>query len=276
MKLKINDVAKLYDVSSHTIRHYEKIGLIFPERSKNGYRVYSYEQLNQLNVIRDLRKFDIPLEKIKDYLYKKDFNKTNNLLNRKLKSINKEIERLIHHEQLINIRLEQLKYVENLREGIISINYHDKRNIICDTSNTNVNDVDLALKELQKQFENHLPYLNQNPFGSFLYLSDDKEKVFKHRVFYVQNEFDSKTSQTIELPAGNYLSVVYFGDYDKSSIYLNKIKKYICQNNITTEDNFFELYLIDFHETNLSSEYVTEIQIKIETNLTPQDSWKKW
>lgn len=266
MKLKINDVAKLYDVSSHTIRYYEKIGLISPNRSENGYRVYSYKQLNQLNVIRDLRKFDISLEEIKNYLYKKDFNKTNNLLNHKLKSINKDIERLINHQRLINKRLEQLKYVENLGEGIISINYHDKRNIICDTTNTNVDDVDLALTELQKQFENYLPYLNQNPFGSFLYLSGNEEKIFKHRVFYVQNEFDSKTSQTMELSAGNYLSVVYFGDYDKSIIYLNKLKKYIYENNINVEGDFFELYLIDFHETNLSSEYVTEIQIKIEAN----------
>ena len=50
---KIGEISKLYNIGVDSIRYYEEIGLIKPERSNSGYRYYSIHDIWRLNVIRD-------------------------------------------------------------------------------------------------------------------------------------------------------------------------------------------------------------------------------
>ena len=38
---KINEIAKLYNIKSDSLRYYEEVGLICPMRSKSNYRLYT-------------------------------------------------------------------------------------------------------------------------------------------------------------------------------------------------------------------------------------------
>lgn len=60
----IKEVEDLLSMSSHTLRYYEKMGLINPARDSNGYRNYSEEDIVKLKKIRYLRDLDIPIEDI--------------------------------------------------------------------------------------------------------------------------------------------------------------------------------------------------------------------
>lgn len=56
-------------LSTKTIRYYEEIGLIPPaERSSNGYRIFSEEDLDRLRFIRSARALNFPLEDIDEIL----------------------------------------------------------------------------------------------------------------------------------------------------------------------------------------------------------------
>ncbi len=45
-KWTIGEVAKLFDVSTDTLRYYEKIGILSPHKNgDNGYRYYSYDEI---------------------------------------------------------------------------------------------------------------------------------------------------------------------------------------------------------------------------------------
>lgn len=72
---KIKEMADLYDIGTDTLRHYDKIGLLKPSRSSNGYRLYSVQDLYKLNLIRDLRNLDFSLEAIGNYLEKEPSNR---------------------------------------------------------------------------------------------------------------------------------------------------------------------------------------------------------
>ena len=37
---KINEIAKLYNIKTDSLRYYEEVGLICPMRSKSNYRLY--------------------------------------------------------------------------------------------------------------------------------------------------------------------------------------------------------------------------------------------
>ena len=54
---RIGDVAKMFHISTGTLRHYERIGIIVPEfiEEKSSYRYYGIRQFEVLNTIRYLR-----------------------------------------------------------------------------------------------------------------------------------------------------------------------------------------------------------------------------
>ena len=49
---KITEVARLYGLCTDTLRYYEEQGLLHPHRSEAGYRLYSIDDICNLNVIR--------------------------------------------------------------------------------------------------------------------------------------------------------------------------------------------------------------------------------
>ena len=71
---RIGDVAKMFHISTGTLRHYERIGIVVPEfiEEKSSYRYYGIRQFEVLNTIRYLRVLDMPLEQIADFLANRD------------------------------------------------------------------------------------------------------------------------------------------------------------------------------------------------------------
>lgn len=71
---RIGEMAKLFHMSMSTLRHYENIGLLKPEKvdQKNGYRYYSVRQFEALNTVRYLRALDMPLSEIEDFLQNRE------------------------------------------------------------------------------------------------------------------------------------------------------------------------------------------------------------
>ncbi len=67
--MNINELENLTGVTKQNIRFYEKKGLLHPKRnSLNNYREYTGEDLRILQVIKMLRKLDMPLEEIHQIL----------------------------------------------------------------------------------------------------------------------------------------------------------------------------------------------------------------
>ena len=63
------EFAKLCNVKKQTLFHYDDIGIFSPEiKLSNGYRFYSFSQLETFNVISILKELNMPLNDIKQYL----------------------------------------------------------------------------------------------------------------------------------------------------------------------------------------------------------------
>lgn len=66
MSYTVNEVAKISGVTIKTLYHYQKIGLLMPEKvAENGYRYYGDKELEKLQQILFFRELDFSLEKIK-------------------------------------------------------------------------------------------------------------------------------------------------------------------------------------------------------------------
>lgn len=68
-QLLIGDAAKLAGVTTKTIRHYHKLGLLLePERTEAGYRLYTASHLLRLHQIKQLQGLGFSLQQIKEIL----------------------------------------------------------------------------------------------------------------------------------------------------------------------------------------------------------------
>src|SRR5699024_5085640 len=93
--MKINELARLANVSKRTLHYYDEIGLLTPATlDKNGYRIYSDQNVNDLQQILFFRQLDMPLKQIKQIMLDPTFD---------------EIEALHVHKQIVLQKREKME-----------------------------------------------------------------------------------------------------------------------------------------------------------------------
>lgn len=70
--LYIGEIAELFGVSTKTLRHYEKLGLLEPRRAENDYRMYGPEDVLRVQRIRQLQSLGMSLQEIGRVLERQD------------------------------------------------------------------------------------------------------------------------------------------------------------------------------------------------------------
>ncbi|MCQ6267607.1 MerR family transcriptional regulator [Fictibacillus sp. WQ 8-8] len=63
----ISEAAKLLEISSHTLRYYEKEQIILPERNDYGEREYGDSHIAWLRFVIKLKQTQMPLAKMREY-----------------------------------------------------------------------------------------------------------------------------------------------------------------------------------------------------------------
>ncbi|MGF1473878.1 MAG: MerR family transcriptional regulator [Rubrobacteraceae bacterium] len=114
-QLTIGEVAKLTGVTTKTVRHYHRIGLLAePERSQGGYRLYGPDELLRLQRIRQLRSFGLALGRIKKILGDPEDGRT---LRESLVALHREVSAEIEKLEGRRQRIEELLAREDLTEA---------------------------------------------------------------------------------------------------------------------------------------------------------------
>jgi DNA-binding transcriptional MerR regulator len=100
----IGELAKMIGVSVRTLRHYEDVGLLIPDRSEGGHRRYGAPDLDRLRQIVALRKLGLGLQHIAAWLDSRDPELLRKLARRRLQ----EVELRLVLEDRLRQRLKQL------------------------------------------------------------------------------------------------------------------------------------------------------------------------
>ena len=65
----IGELSDRVGVSAHTIRYYERLGLLeLPKRTESGYRIYGEENEERLRFIQKAKRFGLSLDEIKQLI----------------------------------------------------------------------------------------------------------------------------------------------------------------------------------------------------------------
>lgn len=101
--LTIGEVAKLLHLSPSQIRFYEKKGLLAPHhKDSNGYRLYSYDEIDTLEYIATFRNIGVSIPEIKEFIHQKNDDDLINVLNSTTDQLQLEIDKLTSQVDMLN------------------------------------------------------------------------------------------------------------------------------------------------------------------------------
>lgn len=273
-RLLKNEVARLFNTSRETLRHYEDCGLITPDLDENNYRLYDVGDIKQLRKIFMFKDLDIPLEEIRGIVdgsvSKEEYLKLMDDHRKKLKlTIARYEETLKNVEQVMEL-------LDESQEGISFklTNYPKRYFITFNPFETGVLD---SLKTYYDYFKEYIEspyYCERELLSLFKYDSlsefDIKESQIclyldKESLDYVK-EPSSLNIKTLD--EGTYLSVFYIfeeGKFDKLKDVKLIIDEYMKSNNLKlAQEDVIEAEHPEL-STHLSSESsLYEIQVKVE------------
>lgn len=129
--LKIGEIAKATGLTVRTLHHYDDIGLLTPsQRSDAGYRLYTHEDLMQLQKIKSLQQLGFTLEEIRDLVHQAT-NSLSVIIKEHISNMSDNIKQqqlLLKKLQLISDKLDvqESPTIEQLTDTLKSIVMHEK------------------------------------------------------------------------------------------------------------------------------------------------------
>ncbi|ELS05157.1 putative transcriptional regulator [Xenococcus sp. PCC 7305] len=115
--LLIGELANQFGLSTQAIRYYERLGLLTtPQRTDNGYRLYSQEALERLKFIRKAQNFGLSLQEIKQLIELDIYSPSSHVAFKKmlqghLQEIDQQIYKLTNTSQILRRKFEQTNYL---------------------------------------------------------------------------------------------------------------------------------------------------------------------
>ena len=107
--MTISEICKKFDISSDTLRYYEKIGLL-PKisRTKGGIRDYSQNDCNWIEFFKCMRAAGISIEKLVEYVNL--YNQGDSTILQRKQILIEEREKIIEKLGILQNSLERLNY----------------------------------------------------------------------------------------------------------------------------------------------------------------------
>jgi len=258
---KIGEISKLYGIGVDSIRYYEDIGIIKPERSEAGYRQYSIHDIWRLNVIRDLRSIGFTMEQIREYLDHHTLSSSLSMLEDEKEAISKQMRRLQKLQQNVEQRLNTIHSALSLPlDEIRMTNISPRHCHRIPEGYKNEEEMDFLIKRLINLNQERLYIVGSNQIGTIISLPTLlKKKTLSYQSVFI---IDEEGSDTID--GGNYLCVTYRGNYKRSAYWGQQLVQYAHTHHFTVLGNLLEILWIDIHTTSDETEYITQLQLPIQ------------
>jgi DNA-binding transcriptional MerR regulator len=97
--MMITEVADLLDISPHTLRYYERAGLVEVARDSNGHRVYDTEAVRRLVFLTRMRLSGMPMRDLQHYV---------SLVDAGEHTVPERLDMLLEHRDTIRRRIREL------------------------------------------------------------------------------------------------------------------------------------------------------------------------
>lgn len=266
----IGQMARLFHLNVRTLRYYDQIGLLKPERvdETTRYRYYSSAQFERLNTILYLRALDVPIERIARFFDGRAVELMRGIFEDQLDEVRRKRHELELVERKITRRISQIDRAQQMTCGEVEVVQLGERHFVALSERFHPSDdLEPLIRDLSSR-----AYLDDAVFlgkvGVSLSLEDLRLGVFSElsSVFILVEEEDAYPGATGVLPAGCYARVQFQGTHRDAEPYYRLLLDHLSRAGYVACGDSVEVTLIDAGMTSDESQFVTEIQIPCRTS----------
>lgn len=263
--LTIKQVAELYNVSIDTLRYYEKIGIVVPERDpNNGYRRYSERDFERLNITFSLLEMDFSLAKIKELLGDHCLSKSLELIGFELDNLERKIDVLEKKRKKVESCLLGLANAmhDAPLERVLVREYPQRPCLTISPMPTNADDIPRIVAEKARELQIPIDAFHSVPCFRMDTSAVNDKGHFDAKSVMLFNAAPSLNSATF-FPAGRYASVTFSGPVQATPSVYRKMIDCIEEQGLSPVGDLLEFWHIHEYISQDSSEYIHTIEQRV-------------
>lgn len=267
----VGEVSNICNLSKKTLRYYDEIGLLSPDKvsSENNYRYYSNETMLMVPILKYYKQMGFKLKEVKGFLGTPSENMWD-----MISKFDKKMYELEEAKREIDLQMISIKDWHNLvLEAQVVL-----KNNITEVCVKFISEQNLCFLE-QKFMNNYMDSIINIEFTNYICGINNSitgPVIIKYENYndkFTQNESDIKVMQKLILEPsceteifGGCMAVCcyHIGEYENIDKTYIKVEKWIHENNYKCAKYSYERYVTDYWTTKNKENFVTEIIIPIE------------
>ncbi len=268
-RFSIGEMSRLMNVPIKTLRYYDEIGLFKPVEVNRdtGYRYYSTEQFEQLDIIKYLRLLGAPLAEIAAHFTQLRVENFLQLLKRQEKTIDEKIRELQQTRQKFGSRIAELEQaLQGTEVGIPVIKRFPARRIIrLQASVRRGPGLEMMIRKLEKLIGGTHSPIFIGKVGFTVSAENLVQENFQEysSVFILMEESMAESSLSAILPAGEYACLLFQGSHNDSTEPYRQLLSFIDRQGRRFHGEAVERAIVDEFISGDSKHYLTEIQLPV-------------
>jgi DNA-binding transcriptional MerR regulator len=259
--LSIKDFARLTGIKQSTLRYYDDLGLFTPaERAQNGYRYYLPQQIITINSIHLLQELDMSIRKISDIQSHRTPELMFDVFSEKEETLEIELIKLERSLNVVRTMKRMIQIGLGADETKIETCYFEDLPLVIGPTNDFRNSdhfydafLEFCSKAKQYRIDLRLPvggvFTN---FDSFCVNSYEPNHFFS----VDPKGFDKR-------PGGRYVSAFHRGYYGETGDLVERMQKYINDNDITTVGPVYNIFLHDELSIDNPNNYLMHATVEV-------------
>lgn len=268
-KFLIGELASLFNITTDTLRHYDKINLLKPEQDQdNHYRYYDVACLFKLSRILFLKNLGISLTEIEKYMQQKNSDRLQTMLKKKNDDLDLKIQHLLNLKQKINAKLAIFEHSKTNLNRIIIQPIPARYGVFIKTYGIDDSE---KVKEVFKRSEHFLKksnWLVEGQIHTSLPKEDLEKGIFNQFRYFIEiNPLDEISENMVCIPKQDYACMTVIGPYSDLSKHYATLVKWIQAEGYMIAGDSIENNIVDKDYSDSEDEFITDIQIPIKRPL---------
>ena len=266
----IGKIGEMCGVTTKTLRHYDKMGLLQPDKvsKENGYRYYSKKKILSVPMIKYYKQSGFKLEEMKAFLNGTTYDFFDEKFREKILELD-ELEREINLKKVSvkdwhDLILEAKMVLEN-NISDVSVKYiNNSSNYAFLEQKFDYNYTDTVVNlEFNKYIEN----INNAVTGPVIICFDSyKDKINgKCNNVKILQKTILKLAEEKKTDFGGWMAIscYHIGSHSNINDTYNKMETWSCDHGYTCLNESYERYVTDYWSTNEEDKFVTEVIIRV-------------
>ncbi len=263
------ELASLYGIPKQTLLYYDRNELLVPAFvNENGYRYYSVSQYLVLEIILNMRKLNIPIQDIKNYLQNRTVDNFEQILLAKEKECNKIIEDTLQIKKSLQLSLQTIEKIRQTRCNQVQLNFQKEKVLFVSEMLTET----MSLRERFRILSRH----NQAAFSKEHFKEFTTGWIIAKDEFFAEKfnktiQYFTPVSHTIPKkncfirPEGLYVTIRFQGTYYQkvASVY-KEILDFVQRNALRIVSNVYVFPLKNHWLTGDTESYINQISFQVE------------